>query len=269
MESNNVVKLIYSSKNDEDILETRKVLKRYIRDYNKYKEIKVIEDEKEILDIIIKNFKVAITYNFKRLILLLKKRRIESNLMNYGFNSLNLEDKIKEKLTKNDIKMIKYFIKQLDIIDKLLIVLNKIHKEIREYEKLIFKKRKNVLDINDIFRISPDKDLINIESKKSNKNIFDIHDISYNFIGKISEYMENLCDTKNQTLYYSVVAYDYVKDKEDEIELKEGDIIDVEFEGENDWYVGTRIKNCETGIFPGSYLSEKKYSLKDIEDIVF
>jgi hypothetical protein len=51
----------------------------------------------------------------------------------------------------------------------------------------------------------------------------------------------------------AIALYDYTKDEDNEIDLKEGELITNVVEEEGGWYCGTNSKG-ETGYFPGNYV---------------
>jgi len=62
----------------------------------------------------------------------------------------------------------------------------------------------------------------------------------------------------NKTICQAKALYDYVPENTaEEIELEENDIIDVEFKGDNGWWVGTNVRTGRNGIFPGTYVEEQ------------
>lgn len=51
--------------------------------------------------------------------------------------------------------------------------------------------------------------------------------------------------------------YDYAAaNREEEIDLLEGDIIQVEYKADNGWWVGVNSRTSRNGIFPGTYVEE-------------
>jgi hypothetical protein len=51
--------------------------------------------------------------------------------------------------------------------------------------------------------------------------------------------------------------YDFTATKPDEeIDLLEGDVVQVEYKAENGWWVGNNTRTKRNGIFPGTYVEE-------------
>jgi hypothetical protein len=51
--------------------------------------------------------------------------------------------------------------------------------------------------------------------------------------------------------------YEYTAvNRDEEIDLLEGDVIAVEYKAENGWWVGTNVRTQKTGIFPGGYVED-------------
>ena len=55
-------------------------------------------------------------------------------------------------------------------------------------------------------------------------------------------------------LYSYRALYTYVPQNEDELELREGDIVYVMEKCDDGWYVGTSQRTKEFGTFPGNYV---------------
>uniref|UniRef100_A0ACB8E7L4 Sorbin and SH3 domain-containing protein 2 n=1 Tax=Sphaerodactylus townsendi TaxID=933632 RepID=A0ACB8E7L4_9SAUR len=56
------------------------------------------------------------------------------------------------------------------------------------------------------------------------------------------------------TLAWFQVLYNYTPRNEDELELREGDIIDVMEKCDDGWFVGTSRRTKFFGTFPGNYV---------------
>ena len=51
--------------------------------------------------------------------------------------------------------------------------------------------------------------------------------------------------------------YEYAaENREEEIDLLEGDVVLVEYKAENGWWVGINTRTQRNGIFPGTYVEE-------------
>lgn len=51
-------------------------------------------------------------------------------------------------------------------------------------------------------------------------------------------------------------VYDYQSQNDDELDLKEGDVVFVMEKCEDGWFVGTSQRTDEFGTFPGNYVEE-------------
>lgn len=53
------------------------------------------------------------------------------------------------------------------------------------------------------------------------------------------------------------VLYDYRPRKEDELQLRAGDFVQVLEECDDGWFIGTSKRTGRLGTFPGNYLQQK------------
>lgn len=65
--------------------------------------------------------------------------------------------------------------------------------------------------------------------------------------------------SKAKVVCKAKVLYDYTaSNREEEIDLAEGDIIAVEYKAANGWWVGKNERTQNSGIFPGTYVEEER-----------
>jgi len=50
--------------------------------------------------------------------------------------------------------------------------------------------------------------------------------------------------------------YDYQAVNNEEIDLKAGDVVFVEFKADNGWWIGTNLRSGQLGMFPGGFVEK-------------
>ena len=135
-------KVVYlvSTLNQNELLETVNALKKYNKLYSYIK--KNIEEERnnEVLYLIKYQCENGIKYNFKRYNLLMYKTMVESYIINYLASSIGLDDfrDTSKDIDINNNDLVKSFLKQARILEKIFEITKLFNKLIRTKEKQLF-----------------------------------------------------------------------------------------------------------------------------------